>query len=316
MTRAVLIVTHRRGFEADPVIDALRQLGVAVFRYNADVDSWESSISITLSSRERGILLSCDGRSFSASDIAAAWFQQPFPDLEKKSEGALLRYESHRVGWLGMCGLLRCPWLNHPQAAHSAANKILQLNAALDAELPIPETLISNIPTDVRLFLSQENVIAKNLATPWYKSASKTLAAYTIGVDITLRDDDISFAPVIYQQFIVRQRDYRVVVVGQEIFAVSCEDVTGSKRLDSRRGELNPSNYARAILPHETCHKLLRLLELLGLNYCSADFIEDRDGQLLFLDLNATGAWWWVDMVFEGAVCRAITQFLVNAAKL
>ena len=34
--KTVLIVTHRRGFEADLIIDALRKRDISVFRLNCD----------------------------------------------------------------------------------------------------------------------------------------------------------------------------------------------------------------------------------------------------------------------------------------
>jgi hypothetical protein len=36
MDKIVFIVTHQRGFEADPVIDELRKRGIRVFRFNTD----------------------------------------------------------------------------------------------------------------------------------------------------------------------------------------------------------------------------------------------------------------------------------------
>lgn len=58
--KTVLIVTHRKGFEADPVIDVLRNRNVPVFRFNCDDEEDVSMISYVLNSDKNDVFLKCD----------------------------------------------------------------------------------------------------------------------------------------------------------------------------------------------------------------------------------------------------------------
>jgi hypothetical protein len=58
--KIVFIVTHRRGFETDPVIDALRHEGVLVFRFNCDAGNESSQVSFTINNSGVEILFKCD----------------------------------------------------------------------------------------------------------------------------------------------------------------------------------------------------------------------------------------------------------------
>ena len=53
--KTVLIVTHRKGFEADPVIDVLRNRNVSVFRFNCDVGENVSMTSYVLNSDKNDV---------------------------------------------------------------------------------------------------------------------------------------------------------------------------------------------------------------------------------------------------------------------
>ena len=38
--------------------------------------------------------------------------------------------------------------------------------------------------------------------------------------------------------------------------------------------------------------------------------MEDELGKMYFLEMNICGAWWWVDRLYDGAICKAITDFI------
>jgi D-alanine-D-alanine ligase-like ATP-grasp enzyme len=50
------------------------------------------------------------------------------------------------------------------------------------------------------------------------------------------------------------------------------------------------------------------------LDYCAADFMEDKKGNIYFLELNTCGAWWWLDTFYNGAICKKIVNTLINRA--
>lgn len=309
----IFIVSHRRGFEADRVIDRLRNLGEPFFRFNTDLDNPSAEYSATIDGQRHCLRIRCDDRDFDLSEATAGWFQQPFPWHQPLTalEGA--RHASHKALIYALLDQIRCRWINTPANAHRAANKPLQLLAAVKVGLPIPETLISNYANDVRFFLQTKNeVIVKSVAPQWIHHESEEQAAYTQKLDQSwvTSDESIAFSPITYQTFQPRRRDIRAVVIGNKIFAASCEEQGEAQRYDIRKAE-HPV-YRRFDLPDTICSKLMKVLNYFGINFCSADFIENHSGDLMFVDLNVTGSWWWIDSLFDGGITEAITLLLLQ----
>lgn len=317
MTGRILVVSHRKGFEADPVIDGLCNHGVSVFRFNADPEVNGTGISLLMSEDyEIQGFLACDGREVSSQEIKVAWFQQPpayYNSPATSSEN--LQRVNFSAALFAFLDILDCEWINYPKRALEFSNKAIQLWAVKKAGFNIPPTLISNSPHQIRNFYKQHNqVVAKNLSTPWLQNNDIAYAAYTCNVEKEWinNDSEISFAPVIYQKFYQRRRDYRVIVIGDKIFAAACNSQNPEQRYDVRLYENMDNEYAPCSLDSEIEQKLLTTLKTLHLDYCSADLIETDDGEILFVDLNTTGSWWWVDKLYKGTICQAFVNLLLK----
>ena len=313
-TKKVFVVTHQRGFEADPIIDILVQEEIPVFRFNGNDDQNSSQISLMI--REDGLDVSfcCDGSEIRQSEIGVGWCQQLPPYLGQASsiEESLQRenlWEAQRAAYELLGNI---PWLNSPQKVISASCKPWQLFQAMSLGFRISRTIISNKPEDIRRFCLKQATIAKNLATPWViEKGGEVNAAYTqlVKPEWLEDDDELAFCPVIYQEFCKRRRDYRVTAIAGKFFAVCCEPKSGQEediRLDSTTGEA----YRPCELESPILAKLQQLMDRLGLQYCGADFMEDEEGNLYFLEMNTCGAWWWVDDLYGGAIGRAIADYL------
>lgn len=314
MKDSILIVTHQRGFEADPVIDNLRNRNKGVFRFNSD--SGEGRSIATFSSRDGGIELVCDNKRIAESDISVGWCQQLPPYLGQPSTSQeSLQRENLLTLQLAIFNHLEIPWLNKPADVLNAANKVNQIIAAQLIGLNVPQTLVSNDPESIRSFASKQLVVAKNLATPWITSKEETHAAFTKIVDSSWlsHEPDLSFAPVIYQEFHERRKDFRVVVVADDYFAAACTPESHQYE-DVRRGEATGDSYVACDFDKGILQKLRSLMNRLSLNYCAADFMEAENGDIYFLELNTCGAWWWLDRLYDGDICRSITNTLIKLA--
>lgn len=317
--KSVLVVTHRRGFETDYVIDKLRERSVPVFRFNSDPGVEASLASLHFNQGRLELRFMCDGREIESSEIGIGWCQQLPPYLGQAC--SIEESLQHRNLWaaqLPAFGCLDIPWLNKPQQVLHAANKALQLAQAQKVGLNIPTTLISNLPDDIRAFAKERQIVAKNLATPWVVSSEETKAAYTkiVEPEWLAENESLEFCPIIYQAFHPRSKDYRVVVVGDKIFAAYCKPSEGQMADVRRDGEADIAtgeSYRACEFDAPTTQKLLQLMKSLSINYCAADFMEDQQGNLYFLEVNTCGAWWWVDQLYGGRICDAITDYLANS---
>lgn len=312
--KTVMVVTHRRGFESDPVIDELRRRNIRVFRFNTDSEEGTSLASFVSKTNE--IEFTCDGRSVIATEITTGWCQQLPPHLgQVANERECLQRESLWTMQLSILEFLKACWFNKPSNVLRASQKIYQIAVAQRVGLAIPDTLISNKPSAIRKFVNGRQVIAKNLATPWIVSRENTRAAYTRIIDPAWLENDmaLSFAPVIYQEYCERKRDLRVVVIDDNVFSASC--IPGPhQREDVRKENSTGESFKACDLNLDTLGKLKRLMRLLSLDYCAADFMEDRKGNLFFLEVNTCGAWWWLDQLYDGAICQSIADALAHRA--
>jgi hypothetical protein len=308
MDKVVFIVTHQQGFEADPVIDELRKRGIRVFRFNTDAG--DSPSLATFIPEKNEIIFACDGRYITSSEIAVGWCQQLPPYLgQPANERDCLQRENLFALQFALIDLLPIPWFNKPRYVLYASNKVHQMIIAKTVGLMVPRTIVSNDPSVIRAFVDERLTVAKNLATPWVISSTEERVAYTRIVDPLWLSDDAAliFAPVIYQEYRERKRDIRVVVIDDYVFAASCNPGP-HQREDIRKGSITGESYEICSFDIETLQKLRSLMNAFNLDYCSADFMEDQDGNLFFLEVNTCGSWWWVDRLYKGAICRTLAD--------
>jgi len=310
--KSIFVVTHRRGFEADPVIDALRRDGIPVFRFNCDAGNEASLVSFAVGNKSTETLFVCDGREINSAEIGIGWCQQLPPYLSQAaSVNENLQRRNLWAAQITSFDSLETPWFNNPRNVLCAASKPLQLAHARSVGLNIPNTLISNIPQHIRSFAENQPTIAKNLATPWVVFPTETQAAYTriVKSDWLQNNSELEFCPVIYQEYKVRRKDYRVVVVGDKTFAACCKPGEG-QREDIRRNATTGESFQACEFGIQATDLLKTLMRRLSIEYCSADFMEDNEGNLYFLEVNTCGAWWWVDRLYNSAICNAIVDYL------
>ena len=310
MEDSLFIVTHRSGFEADPIIDELRRRGLNVFRFNVDDGDNVSFSSIAIDSGE--LSFECDGRRISNSDIALGWCQQLHPFIGQAStQRETLQRENLLAMQMQGFDMITAPWMNHPRDIIKASNKINQLVHAKKMGFRVPQTLISNDPRMIREFASQGVIIAKNLDTPWIIESNMTSSATTRIVQESWLDNDdaLSFAPVIYQQYIKRAKDIRITIVDDHVFAAACRPAPHQLE-DIRTGSSTGNGY-ELYQPSQELVALIQALRIeLLLDYCAMDFAEDEAGNLYFLEVNTCGAWWWMDAMHNNGISKAICDTL------
>ena len=162
--KTVLIVTHRRGFEADLIIDALRKRDISVFRLNCDNGNEAPMVSFLFFSDKNDIILSCDNVEVSKNQLGIGWCQQLPPFLSQPSNvSQCLQNRNIWIVCFASLDLLGLPWLNKPDNVARASNKITQLTLARKFGLNIPSTLISNTPKHIRDFAKIMRLLQKIL---------------------------------------------------------------------------------------------------------------------------------------------------------
>jgi glutathione synthase/RimK-type ligase-like ATP-grasp enzyme len=310
----ILIATHRRATEADRLLDQLRADGRSVVRVNMGPQESESSVVFGPGGSVQFSVL-CDGRRIDGAAITAAWYHQPPIVSDSSSSGGragrIAAATSLDSYWTCALEMMDCRWLNDPKAVQASAQKLRQLLVATEVELPVPEGSCGNDPQAVRA-MQFPATVAKNIADlhlAWGEDPS--LAFLTCSVDPeSLADGQIASVPVLYQERVRAEREYRVVMVDGQPFSAAIAWSDRRNVVDVRTAEDALGAYQPTDLPQETAEGLRAVLGHFGLGYCSADLVEGEDGVVRLLDLNACGAWWWVDDLFGGSVTEALSKKL------
>lgn len=169
---------------------------------------------------------------------------------------------------------LGVPVYNPPSPEWRLA-KPFQLAILEQAGLPVPATVWTNDPEEVRRFANGRRVA--------YKPVAGGAATKELGPD-DLTDDRLralSGAPVTFQQ-LLEGDNYRVYCIDGKV--VACFRIT-SESVDFRQNE---EVVEQTVLPDEVLGQCLKAAEVLGLRWTGMDLRDDGAGTLRFLELNSS----------------------------
>jgi glutathione synthase/RimK-type ligase-like ATP-grasp enzyme len=126
----------------------------------------------------------------------------------------------------------------------------------------------------------------------------------------------VQVAPGIYQELVEKKAEWRVTVVGNNLFPVRIDSQKSPETaVDWRRNQL-ADMYDLAELDPELGRKLLKVHEQLGLIYGAYDLIERPDGEMVFLECNPAGQWLWLEEATGPQIADCLGLFLTQASKV
>lgn len=293
---------------------ALRQRTGTICHFVATNDSLASGgLEWTSEGETPARLRSDEGEWFEVAELDAIWWrranydQLEHPDVhsEQHLRLATTEWKSALLGTL--LDAFRGVWINHPEATLRAEHKILQLRAAQNVGLKIPPTYIGQDPGSLRAFCSKHN-----LEKIIIKKVRGTLEIPLLTVQITpdeLRDEaSIRLCPAIYQAKVTGSRHLRLHVFGSEVIAVSID----SDALDWRPNLNVPMKLFNLDQRHK--EKLIALNKALGLEMSIMDAKIDNSGDLVWLEANPQGAFFFVQALSEVSLIDTFCDFVLRKA--
>jgi hypothetical protein len=258
--------------------------------------------------------LSHDGDCLSLGDVTVVWWRRPRPFVLHREiadgEYAHFAYSECAEALAGLWQSLEATWINHPAEEQTAARKLYQLRAADELGLDIPRTLVTNDPDQARSFFD-----AHGRAGVAYKTFLP--AAHDWRETRILRRDELAqleavrYAPVIFQEYVPLTLDLRVTVIGSEFFAAAVHPIAGGYepdyRMDVDRATVEPFE-----LPAEIERRLGDLMSRLGLSYAAIDMRLAPDGRFVFLEVNPSGEWLFVEQRSGQPITAAFARHLAQ----
>jgi hypothetical protein len=246
-----------------------------------------------------------DGRSLRLGMADVVWFRRnllavPPPTVSDAEDRRFITREWHQL----VSGAFDSipARLVDPPAAGLAATKPRQLALARRAGLSIPSTVITSCTAAAREFVGRHagRVVHKTM-TP---SATSMFETRRWGAQEDAAIDDLSLAPTILQQYVEAEREVRITIVGDQIFAAEYRPVAVDGRLDG------DARYTAHVLPGGVERGLHRLMKSLSLTFATGDIRITPSGEYVFLELNPQGQFLWIEIQTGQQITRTMAEFL------
>lgn len=245
--------------------------------------------------------------------VQAVWWRRPgrfhFDPGLSETHRAFAELECQHA-LQGLWQALPARWVNPPLADLAASRKTWQLAVAEQVGLAVPRTLITNDPGAARAFLAEQG-----RRPTVFKAFGAVEAGWRFTRLVGARErrllEAVRHAPVIFQEYVPAERDLRVTVVGSRIFAAQIDARRTGYPMDYR-ADFDRARVEPCRLPAHVERRVRALLRRLGLRYGALDLRRKRGGEHLFLEVNPTGQWLFVEERTGLPVTRAVARLLAG----
>ena len=124
----------------------------------------------------------------------------------------------------------------------------------------------------------------------------------------------LSLCPVTFQEMLPKSLEIRVTVVGHRVMSAAVDSQVSARAThDWRRDGLRMvQKWEPYQLPLEVEEKILRLMDCFTLNYGAIDVILTPDGRHVFLELNPSGEFFWLERTPGLPISEAMADVLLG----
>lgn len=333
----IVIVTGINDSHADNVIMTLQEMGHEPIRLNTDDIPQNTTLSLGFGSdsdRWKGTInILTNGRRIDVEAIRSIWWRRPgtlgLPiDLSEQEREFATDEIDHMLRSLWGSLKDNCYWISYPEYIRHANLKGSQLQHAAQLGFEVPRTLITTDPEEARAFYEAcgGQIIFKVMSDP-FLGASKVAQKHpdqpppepygTYTTLITESEvallDSVRVVPCLFQEYIPKQVELRVTVIGNDIFAAEIHSQEHEKtRVDWRHYDVEIP-YRKATLPIEIAERCLALVRSYALNFSTMDLILTPDGHYVFIENNPNGQFIFIEeRVPELRVTEALASCLIR----
>ena len=329
----IVVVTAQLDAAADDVIRALGRRGEEVVRLNSEDLPLHAVVQLEFDGRWRGgIELTDNGRTVDLDRVRSVWWRRPgppvLPDTLEPWEREFARAELEQVT-RGLYDSLDCFWRSHPDAIARAGWKLSGLQRAAALGFEVPRTVVTSDPDVARRFHAAcgGRTVFKVLTGPYLAldryqerfpdgpmpDADLETSTLLVGEEELDQLDGIRAVPALFQEYVEKAVEYRVTVVGRDVFAAEIDSQANPATTVDSRLDLEGITYRAATLPDGVERLCRELVAADGLAYSAIDLVRTPDERLVFLESNPNGQFRYVeDMVPELPLSEAIADALAR----
>lgn len=314
----ILCITHSRDFyNIDIFFKYLQSRNIPYFRLNSDRLNNSQQISIS----EDGFELTDEfGNTMKSKEITAVWHRKSWQiDIPEELDDAyskifLKEYSTLRYNLF--TALEHVPWINpFEQENKIDGNKMLQLKMAKQNGLTVPKTLFSNDADKITAFFHaccNGKMVAKLHGVLSKSMGGEDLLSTNIIEEDSLGDiADIAYCPMIFQPYIEKEYELRIVYLAGEFFTGK---INNSENADWRIAQGNYF-WSAYQLPENITTNLSAMMNEMGLYMGAIDMIRGKDGNYYFLEVNPQGEWGMLQKDLDFPIAQRIADNLIKRMK-
>jgi glutathione synthase/RimK-type ligase-like ATP-grasp enzyme len=320
----VLIFTNKDDPHTDGLIDLAIKQNVAekIIRVNTEDILTNTLISFN-SDDGFSMTLKDSKRTFNDNEILSVWYRRP----EKVETSHLMNLDVEDFVQGQISSLLigvyiflesKATFISPLFSLRKASFKLPQLMLAKQLGFKIPKSIISNSIDEVELFFSENNLVStKSIDSPNFYYNGVNYPIYNRKLksfqEIKSNSESISICPTYFQEFIEKQFDLRVIVIGKNVFAFKIESQNNEFSMEDFRG-LSADLLSHSIyqLKESDIDKILKFTEIQNLNFSAMDFVINKDNELIFLENNPNGQWMWLEYATKFPLTEKMLNYLLN----
>ena len=313
----VLIVSTIADVATDDVVRKLISRGVPYFRLNTEDFPFSRTLAFQPETKPDEPWLICDGHALRIP--TSVWYRRlRTPPRPGEMDEGIYSFclQENRAALLGSLLGLSSRWMSYPAAVWKAEFKPYQLRIAAELGFTIPRTIISNDPTAIReAFATFGPMVAKPVRTGWFTQNGQDFAIFTSELlkEHLEEIENARLSPAIYQALVPKKFDIRITIVGRTIFAAAIESQSDAAASIDWRMTDNPR------LPHQRINlsqilenRLLSMMDSLGLSFAAIDMVQTPDDEFIFLEVNPSGQWLWIDDMLAFGISEAVADWLAE----
>lgn len=311
----ILCITHSQDFyNIDLFFEYLSSRNIPFFRLNSDRLNHFQKISVNENTFE---LTDESGKTIHSDHIKGVWHRKAWrisvpEELDQDYEKIFLN-EYGNLRYNLMTVLEDIPWINpYENEKKIDGNKMLQLKIAQKNNLTIPKTVYSNDEEKITTFFHQyckgKGIAKLHGVTAKTMSGENMTSTMVIEEDTLEHLSDIAYCPMIFQPYIDKEYELRIVYVDGEFFTGMINNSENADWRIAREGYF----WSAYELPDSVKKDLTSMMEEMGLYIGAIDMIKGKDGQYYFLEVNPQGEWGMLQKELGFPIAEKIADNLIK----
>lgn len=297
----VLIITSSVDETASYIIN---KYGKQIDFFRIDVDKF-SEYNICI--KNEGWIISKEDRYITSKDIYSIYYRKPMlPDLRVYDPQYHLMIQRDIIAVInGLADSFSGKVLTKPSVLRKTENKIFQLLYASKNGWNIPQSYIGNSSDNCIKYENELSIIKPITTGKTYGKNGWEFYQTNVFKGI---EKEISLTPVYLQDYIAKQYEVRVSIVGKYVYAVRID----TKNKIDWRADYQNHKYTQIDCPDDIIKKCYQLMEDFELTFGAFDFIVTPKDEWIFLEVNPNGQWLWLEQSLGLDISKKIVGYLTN----